>query len=66
MCRTASEFITIRHKTPENKNRYNPPPMDPMKILVADEVSETGLEPLRAADQNTNLSTGVLLNFRLK
>ena len=51
-------------ETLRKKNGYNPPPMPPIKILVADDVSDSGLQPLVDAgfvvEKRTGLNYGEL------
>jgi D-3-phosphoglycerate dehydrogenase len=46
-------------ETLRNENRYNPRPMNGNKILVADEVSDGGLQPLRDAGFVVEKRTGL-------
>jgi D-3-phosphoglycerate dehydrogenase / 2-oxoglutarate reductase len=52
------KFITSWSKARPKKNRYNPRTMGAPKIFVADDVSDSGLQPLRDA--------GVTLEKRIK
>src|SRR5688572_9096448 len=49
----------VARTTPPKKNRYNSRTMSAQRILVADDVSDSGLQPLRDAGFQVEKRTGL-------